>query len=266
MKEVAREYAEEILAKVTGPIVLYGHCGLGGMISIEAARHLEAAGRAPEAVYLGGAFPSPARRARSPGSAPGWRSWAATRAASTPSARPASTSRSSTRRSSSSSWPTAGPAPGGRGVLHRGLRAGAAAAVGPGHRGGGGARPRDGVLPGALPRMALRGRDHRLRRAGRGRPLLREVPQRRAGHDRHPHPPRHRRRHHRDPGEDHRRGDLVAGGPVHPRHARRATSPAGISRSARNRACGASPRWPPGSSSPSPGRRSPSSRCRCGST
>ncbi|WP_061295926.1 non-ribosomal peptide synthetase/MFS transporter [Herbidospora cretacea] len=57
MKEVAREYAEEILAKVPGPIVLYGHCGLGGMISIEAARHLEAAGRAPEAVYLGGAFP-----------------------------------------------------------------------------------------------------------------------------------------------------------------------------------------------------------------
>ncbi|WP_030453964.1 non-ribosomal peptide synthetase/MFS transporter [Herbidospora cretacea] len=57
MNEVAKEYADEILAKVTGPIVLYGHCGLGGMISIEAARHLEAAGRAPEAVYLGGAFP-----------------------------------------------------------------------------------------------------------------------------------------------------------------------------------------------------------------
>ncbi|WP_066374227.1 non-ribosomal peptide synthetase/MFS transporter [Herbidospora mongoliensis] len=57
LDEVARDYAEEILAKVTGPIVLYGHCGLGATISIQAARHLEAAGRAPEAVYLGGVFP-----------------------------------------------------------------------------------------------------------------------------------------------------------------------------------------------------------------
>ncbi|WP_214103969.1 non-ribosomal peptide synthetase/MFS transporter [Acrocarpospora catenulata] len=55
--EVAAEYAQEILDTITGPIVLYGHCGLGVMITTKAARILEAAGRPPEAVYLGGVFP-----------------------------------------------------------------------------------------------------------------------------------------------------------------------------------------------------------------
>ncbi|MEO3807790.1 amino acid adenylation domain-containing protein [Sphaerisporangium sp. B11E5] len=55
--EVARICAEEILANIRGPVVLYGHCGLGAMIAAEIARRLEAEGRDVEAVYLGGIFP-----------------------------------------------------------------------------------------------------------------------------------------------------------------------------------------------------------------
>ncbi len=54
---VARRCAEDIVAAVPGPIVLYGHCGLGVMLAVEIARHLEAAGRQVDAVYLGGIFP-----------------------------------------------------------------------------------------------------------------------------------------------------------------------------------------------------------------
>ncbi|WP_196469142.1 non-ribosomal peptide synthetase/MFS transporter [Planomonospora sp. ID91781] len=57
VEEVARGCAEEILAGITGPLVLYGHCGLGVMLAAETARLLEAAGREVEAVYLGGVFP-----------------------------------------------------------------------------------------------------------------------------------------------------------------------------------------------------------------
>ncbi|GIH98648.1 non-ribosomal peptide synthetase/MFS transporter [Planobispora takensis] len=55
--EVAEGCAAEILAGVHGPVVLYGHCGLGVMLTVEIARRLEAAGRPVEAVYLGGIFP-----------------------------------------------------------------------------------------------------------------------------------------------------------------------------------------------------------------
>ncbi|MGH3415567.1 MAG: amino acid adenylation domain-containing protein, partial [Actinocrinis sp.] len=54
---VAAECVREILASVPGPLVLYGHCGLGVMLTVEIARLLEAAGRPVEAVYLGGIFP-----------------------------------------------------------------------------------------------------------------------------------------------------------------------------------------------------------------
>ncbi|MFI6321051.1 amino acid adenylation domain-containing protein [Nonomuraea sp. NPDC050556] len=57
MDEVAERCAEEILGNVPGPIALYGHCGLGVMLSVEIARRLEAAGRDVDAVYLGGIFP-----------------------------------------------------------------------------------------------------------------------------------------------------------------------------------------------------------------
>ncbi|MBG0815927.1 non-ribosomal peptide synthetase/MFS transporter [Planomonospora sp. ID82291] len=55
--EVAEGCAAEILAGIRGPVVLYGHCGLGVMLTVEIARRLEAAGRPVEAVYLGGIFP-----------------------------------------------------------------------------------------------------------------------------------------------------------------------------------------------------------------
>ncbi|MER7370349.1 MFS transporter, partial [Nonomuraea wenchangensis] len=56
-EEVARRCAEEILAGIEGPVVLYGHCGLGAMITAEIARSLQGSGREVEAVYLGGIFP-----------------------------------------------------------------------------------------------------------------------------------------------------------------------------------------------------------------
>ncbi|GAA0433513.1 hypothetical protein Acor_07680 [Acrocarpospora corrugata] len=55
--EVADGCVAEILANVTGPLVLYGHCGLGVMLTVEIARKLEAAGREVAAIYLGGIFP-----------------------------------------------------------------------------------------------------------------------------------------------------------------------------------------------------------------
>ncbi|MCX5205526.1 amino acid adenylation domain-containing protein [Streptomyces sp. NBC_00237] len=55
--EVARLCAEEILTTVTGPLVLYGHCGVGVRLTIEIARRVEAAGREIDAVHLGGIFP-----------------------------------------------------------------------------------------------------------------------------------------------------------------------------------------------------------------
>jgi amino acid adenylation domain-containing protein len=55
--ELARRCTEEILRRVDGPLVLYGHCGVGGALIVELARLLEAAGRPIEAVYTGGVFP-----------------------------------------------------------------------------------------------------------------------------------------------------------------------------------------------------------------
>ncbi|MFI5911931.1 amino acid adenylation domain-containing protein [Dactylosporangium sp. NPDC051541] len=53
----ARRCVEEILAGITGPLVVYGHCGPGGALAVEIARQLEAAGRDLDALYLGGIFP-----------------------------------------------------------------------------------------------------------------------------------------------------------------------------------------------------------------
>ncbi|MCT9932892.1 amino acid adenylation domain-containing protein [Planotetraspora sp. A-T 1434] len=57
LEEVAARCVQEILEKVTGPVALYGHCGVGGALIVEIARRLEARGRAVEAVYMGGIFP-----------------------------------------------------------------------------------------------------------------------------------------------------------------------------------------------------------------
>ncbi len=54
--ELAKLCADEILRRVEGPLVLYGHC-VGGALTTELARKLEAAGRKIDAVYLGGVFP-----------------------------------------------------------------------------------------------------------------------------------------------------------------------------------------------------------------
>ncbi|MEU4678464.1 amino acid adenylation domain-containing protein [Micromonospora sp. NPDC023737] len=48
----------EILDRVPGPIVLYGHCGVGGAVAVALARRLEAAGRPVDALYLGAVFPA----------------------------------------------------------------------------------------------------------------------------------------------------------------------------------------------------------------
>ncbi|WP_412538160.1 amino acid adenylation domain-containing protein [Longispora sp. K20-0274] len=55
--ELARRCADEVLERVHGPLVLYGHCGVGGALIVEMARLVEAAGREVEAVYVGGVFP-----------------------------------------------------------------------------------------------------------------------------------------------------------------------------------------------------------------
>ncbi|WP_329012681.1 non-ribosomal peptide synthetase/MFS transporter [Streptomyces sp. NBC_00690] len=57
LEEVARRCAEEVLAGVSGPVAVYGHCGVGAALAVELARQLAAAEREPAAVYLGGIFP-----------------------------------------------------------------------------------------------------------------------------------------------------------------------------------------------------------------
>ncbi|WP_326558141.1 non-ribosomal peptide synthetase/MFS transporter [Micromonospora sp. NBC_01796] len=53
----AQRLTEEILNTITGPLVVYGHCGPGGALAVEVARRLEEAGRELDALYLGGIFP-----------------------------------------------------------------------------------------------------------------------------------------------------------------------------------------------------------------
>ncbi|MFE7129885.1 amino acid adenylation domain-containing protein [Streptomyces sp. NPDC057638] len=57
LEEVARRCAEEVLDGVTGPVAVYGHCGVGAALAVELAHRLATAGREPAAVYLGGIFP-----------------------------------------------------------------------------------------------------------------------------------------------------------------------------------------------------------------
>ncbi|HEY0640953.1 MAG TPA: amino acid adenylation domain-containing protein, partial [Pseudonocardiaceae bacterium] len=61
---LVEECVAEIRERVTGPLVLYGHCGVGGALAVAIARRLQAAGRDVEALYLGGLFPT--ARARGP--------------------------------------------------------------------------------------------------------------------------------------------------------------------------------------------------------
>ncbi|GAA4088814.1 non-ribosomal peptide synthetase/MFS transporter [Nonomuraea soli] len=70
-EELATRSTEEILDRVGGPIVLYGHCGVGGALVIELARRLEAAGRDVRAVFTGGVFPA----AQAPGAMARFLTW-----------------------------------------------------------------------------------------------------------------------------------------------------------------------------------------------
>jgi len=54
--ELAARTTEEILA-IEGPLVVYGHCGVGAALAVELARRVEAAGRTVDAVYIGAIFP-----------------------------------------------------------------------------------------------------------------------------------------------------------------------------------------------------------------
>ncbi|MEV4840310.1 amino acid adenylation domain-containing protein [Nonomuraea sp. NPDC049486] len=57
LEEVIEQAVREILDGIDGPIALYGHCGIGGAVTAEVARRLEARGREPAAVYIGAIFP-----------------------------------------------------------------------------------------------------------------------------------------------------------------------------------------------------------------
>ncbi|MGX7825160.1 non-ribosomal peptide synthetase/MFS transporter [Actinokineospora sp. 24-640] len=55
--ELTTRIAEEIRERVSGPLALYGHCGVGSAITAEVARKLEAADREIDAIYIGAMFP-----------------------------------------------------------------------------------------------------------------------------------------------------------------------------------------------------------------
>ncbi|NUR59075.1 MAG: amino acid adenylation domain-containing protein [Catenulispora sp.] len=55
--ELAERCVAEILAKVDGPLAVYGHCGVGSALAVEITRRLEAAGRRVETLYIGAIFP-----------------------------------------------------------------------------------------------------------------------------------------------------------------------------------------------------------------
>jgi amino acid adenylation domain-containing protein len=55
--EVASACVSEILERVSGPVIIYGHCGPGGALAVAVAQQLEAAGRPIDALYLGGVLP-----------------------------------------------------------------------------------------------------------------------------------------------------------------------------------------------------------------
>ena len=57
LPELVDAAVAEIMERVRGPLVLYGHCGVGGALAIALALALEAAGRPAEAVYTGAVFP-----------------------------------------------------------------------------------------------------------------------------------------------------------------------------------------------------------------
>ncbi|MER7724284.1 amino acid adenylation domain-containing protein [Streptomyces sp. NPDC096323] len=62
--ELAENLAAEIRERVRGPLIVYGHCGVGTALAVATARLLEASGRELEAVYAGAQFPFAKPRGR----------------------------------------------------------------------------------------------------------------------------------------------------------------------------------------------------------
>ncbi|MGI8625079.1 MAG: MFS transporter, partial [Geodermatophilaceae bacterium] len=56
--DVASRCADELMDKVEGPLILYGHCLGGGALTVALAQQLEARGREVTSVFLGASFPS----------------------------------------------------------------------------------------------------------------------------------------------------------------------------------------------------------------
>ncbi|MCY1137661.1 amino acid adenylation domain-containing protein [Actinoplanes sp. Pm04-4] len=57
LDELTSRVVAEIRERITGPLVIYGHCGVGSAIAADVARKLEAGGRELVAVYIGAMFP-----------------------------------------------------------------------------------------------------------------------------------------------------------------------------------------------------------------
>ncbi|MEV0456703.1 non-ribosomal peptide synthetase/MFS transporter [Catellatospora methionotrophica] len=57
MAQVVPDVVDEIVRHVPGPVVVYGHCGVGSAYALAIALGLQAAGRPPAAVYIGAMFP-----------------------------------------------------------------------------------------------------------------------------------------------------------------------------------------------------------------
>ncbi|MQY15424.1 D-alanine--poly(phosphoribitol) ligase subunit 1 [Streptomyces sp. RB5] len=55
--ELAETVAAEVREKTDGPLVVYGHCGVGTALAVAVSRLLESSGRELEAVYAGAQFP-----------------------------------------------------------------------------------------------------------------------------------------------------------------------------------------------------------------
>jgi surfactin synthase thioesterase subunit len=64
LEEIAAACVAEIQERVSGPVVLYGHCGVGGALAVEIALRLQEAGREPAALYLGATYPFARPRGR----------------------------------------------------------------------------------------------------------------------------------------------------------------------------------------------------------
>ncbi|WEH38214.1 non-ribosomal peptide synthetase/MFS transporter [Streptomyces sp. AM 2-1-1] len=63
-EELAGKLAAEITERVEGPLIVYGHCGVGTALAVAVSRLLEASGRELEAVYAGAQFPFARPRSR----------------------------------------------------------------------------------------------------------------------------------------------------------------------------------------------------------